>query len=482
MSDSLPPSVSTNAETSDVAPSLWAGLSALGFLHSLWSLFLWSELLVIRQGGSAFCSLGETFQCTALWDGPFASFVHDVTRLPVAGWGLLWSALATGFPLFLLLRQAERKNTTWEPTALRLLAALGALVVLGLIVVALRSGVVCLGCMVTYLLVSLYAALAWFPLRKRPWLSLPTAFGRTVSAALVVYLLLLYPGQHTPKAQAQAASDALARAATAAPPTTTHGNAGHGAHGHSSHVGAGTAHDLGQGPATGDADSDAKLFDLVRTLPPALQQGLADALWQYNQSAPRPSMTPRVFKGPENAGLRLTEWTDIRCGHCAALMETLKQIESIAPPGSFRVEPRHFPLDGTCNPHVPRKSPDGVSCTAAKAQICLEQHPRLFDFIEAMFAEQQSLTEARIYELAGAYIAKNQLQACMNSQETASRLAADIAYAMEHGLDGTPLVVANGKKGSGFGPFLYALVLTQGAGRHPAFAELPAPNPNAHIH
>ena len=467
------PAASPVARVPDIPPVLWAGLSALGFLHSLWSLFLWNELVLTRQGGTAFCSMGETLQCTALWDGPFASFVHDVTRLPVAGWGLVWSILATGLPLWILLRRAEQKETTWGPASLRLLAALGALVVLGLVVVALRSGVVCLGCIVTYLLVSTYAGLAWFPLRKERWQHLPEAIGKTLTATLAVYLLLLYPGQHTPKSQSQAASDALAQASQASVAHSTPPHSGSAA---------APSHDLGNGPATGDAQNDAKLFDLVRTLPPPLRQGLADALWLYNQASPRPTLEARVFRGNANAPLRITEWTDIRCGHCAALMETVEQIASIAPPGSWRVEPRHFPLDATCNPHVQRKSADGVSCTAAKAQICLEKHPKFFDFVHAMFDEQQTLNEARIYELAQGYMPKDTLQACIQAPTTAATLDADIAYAMEHGLDGTPLVVANGKKGTGFGPFLYALVLTQGQGRHPAFGELPKPNPNAHMH
>lgn len=473
MSQATGPSSTATASAPQTAPLLWAGLIALGFLHSLWSLFLWNELILTRQGGTAFCALGESFQCTALWDGPFASFVHSATLLPVAGWGLVWSVLAAAVPLWMLLRRAEQKETTWGPSALRLVAALGTLAVLGLGMIALRSGIICIGCIVTYVLVLAYAALAWFPLRKDAWQHVPEAMGKMFGVTLAAYLLLLYPGQSTPKSRSQASTEALAQAAQAKTTPAPHADAS------TPHA---PTHNLGSGPATGDAQRDAKLFDLVRTLPPALRQGLADALWQYNQATPRPAMQARIFRGDATAPLRITEWTDIRCGHCAALMKTVEQIAEIAPPGSWRLEPRHFPLDGTCNPHVQRKSPDGVSCTAAKAQICLEKHPKFFDFVHALFDEQQTLSETRIFELASQYIETDKLRSCIKAPTTAAALSADIAYAMEHGLDGTPLVVANGKKGTGFGPFLYALVLTQGQGRHPAFGELPRPNPNAHMH
>src|SRR5690606_31977881 len=82
-------------------------LVALGVVSALWALFLWAELVVARSGGSAFCAVGDKLDCVALWDGDFASGVHRLTRLPVAGWGLLWGGLATLFPLLALVRRSE---------------------------------------------------------------------------------------------------------------------------------------------------------------------------------------------------------------------------------------------------------------------------------------------------------------------------------------------------------------------------------------
>ena len=48
-------------------------------------------------------------------------------------------------------------------------------------------------------------------------------------------------------------------------------------------------------------------------------------------------------------------------------------------------------------------------------------------------------------------------------------------------VDGTPLVLVNGRKATSFPPFLYAMVLTGGRTDHPAFATLPAANPSAHL-
>lgn len=454
-------------------------LTGLGVGNALWSLFLWAELVLARQGGTAFCALGEGMDCAALWDGAFASAIHDATQLPIAGWGLIFSLLSTSLPLFSLYRKAEGQTRAWQVSAIRLTAALGVVSVIGLAGVAIAAKTLCLGCLVTYGLVGAYAGVALYGWRQSGFAEFGAAAGRSMMLVVVAYLALLYPGRHTPKNAARAAQEALAQAAGGTSATATaHPSTPSATHG-AAHA---PRHTLGDGPSTGDPERDAKLFDLVRTLPPQLQQGLADSLAMYQEAPPLPPEPPRHVQGRPDAKLKIVEWTDARCGHCAQLHESIKQIEPIVPPGSFSVEPRHFPLDATCNPEVQRRSPDGVSCLAAMAQICLEGDARLSTFTGQLFANQQSLTPESIYALAAPFIARDALQACLDRPETQGKLQSDITYAMRHRLDGTPLVVLNGKKATSFGPFLYAMILTEGNGKHPAFAELPPPNPQAHMH
>jgi serine/threonine-protein kinase len=69
------------------------------------------------------------------------------------------------------------------------------------------------------------------------------------------------------------------------------------------------------------------------------------------------------------------------------------------------------------------------------------------------------------------------LAACMASPDTQAKLLADIQWAEEHGIQGTPLVLVNGRQAAAFPAFLYALVLAGGDPGHPAFAALPPPTP-----
>jgi serine/threonine-protein kinase len=129
-----------------------------------------------------------------------------------------------------------------------------------------------------------------------------------------------------------------------------------------------------------------------------------------------------------------------------------------------------------------QRGDDPVRCLAARAQICMEDHPAAFDYAGALFARYRSLTAEQVFSLAASYKPRADLQACIASAPTQAKLEEDAREAARHDFDGTPLVLVNGRKGSSFGPFLYAMVLTEGRADHPAFASLPAPKPHAHVH
>ena len=70
---------------------------------------------------------------------------------------------------------------------------------------------------------------------------------------------------------------------------------------------------------------------------------------------------------------------------------------------------------------------------------------------------------------------RTQLEACLNSPETSRKLLEDIRYAAQHHIQGTPLVVVNGREAPAFVPFLSALIMAGGDTSAPAFGVLPPP-------
>jgi serine/threonine-protein kinase len=284
------------------------------------------------------------------------------------------------------------------------------------------------------------------------------AGGVTVAA----FLLLLYPGLRTPRSSGEAGRQAIAAAASR------------------SVAGETRASDDRRG--TGDPQRDKGLSELVTSLDPALKQTLADSLAIYRSSARQELPPPRALVGSDLAPVRITEFTDILCEHCASLHQTLRTLRESVPPGSYSVDARQFPLDGRCNPLMEPYKADDVRCVSAKLRIAAEPLGKEPDLAAALFEKQQGLTHDKALQIASRFLTKDQIQVALSSPAVQATLEQDISTAARFDSDGTPIVAINGRKATSFGPFLYAMVLTRGNADHPAFDALPPGNPAAHLH
>ena len=364
----------------DATSRLWsqrntlATLAFLGFVSALWALFQWGELLVARcvrrAGGDPFCSISATFDCKSVWDSAVAVAIHDITRVPVAGWGLVWGSVA--FTLALLaLRAPEGLAGQGFGAGLRLTAIAGVASVVGLAVASALAGAVCLGCIGTYVIVLSWSALAWFGTRDPGFVNAQRGIAWAGGLAVVGYLVLLVPGMRTPHALAAVSKNAIDAAQKAASSVTPASGAASG------NVPGGAPGPF-DGPGTGDASRDQQLQALVDQLPADAKQIMADYLGAYEKEAVQPMPAPRVVIGAPNAAVRLVDWTDPLCPHCAELHSVLAQLKDELPPGTFSIEPHHFPLDSQCNPQVQRKRDSDVVCKAVFAELCLEQDTEKF--------------------------------------------------------------------------------------------------------
>lgn len=433
-------------------------LALLGALSALWAVFLWSELVASRTGGASFCAFGES-GCAELWDAGFAVWVHRATGMPVAGWGLVWGLVAFLLPLASLVRVSEGRVSSHLDAAAAITGLGGIAGVAVLLGASASAGLLCTSCVLTYVLALAYGAVAFFGLLGKESRLSARGLALAAGATAIVFLALLYPGLHTPESVQAAGERAIA--ATVAGP---------GAEG---------------APSEGAAaleGTDRLLADMIANLPASARQALSDSLLLYRASSQVPPRDPRALQGPADAPVRITEFSDVLCSHCATLFQTLDYLRTVLPEGSFSVDSRNFPLDGNCNRHLPVRGPESVRCLGAKARICVAGASNGHDFAGALFARQAELTPELVFELAEPFMTRAELEECVESREVAEELAQDVDYAWLFEPDGTPLVLVNGRRGTSFGPFLYALVLTGGSAEHPAFENLPPPNPAAHIH
>ncbi len=423
------------------SPRSGAGLlgaaAALAAASAFWAAFQWRELLVARRGGEPFCGFGEGDVCTAVWDSAFANAVQHATGLPVAGWGLVWSLVALALPVWALVRRASERAPGALGPALLLTALAGAVGVALLASASLAEGQLCPTCALTYLLVLAYAAICWMGRRTLRGAALRRGAALALGTAAAAFLALLYPGLNTPHARKDAAFDPRALA--------------------------------------GGGD----LAALVATLPPDARQELSDALAAFAHSEARALRPARALIGAPDAPLRVTEFADVLCGHCAELHHALAQLVEAAPAGSLALEPRQFPLDGECNAalHAPGERP--VRCLSARALICMEGRPGAFEFAGRLFDSQHVLTQELVLELAEPFLSREELATCVSAPETEAKLRDDIAWALEYDIRGTPMVLLNGRKAPRSGVFLYAMTLAGGDPEHPVFEDLPPPTPGA---
>ncbi|MCB1033907.1 MAG: thioredoxin domain-containing protein [Acidobacteria bacterium] len=439
-------------------------LMVLALAVALWSTFLWWELVQARsQGVDPFCAFGDPGACGKLWDAAFASLVHRWSGVPVAGWGVIWGLAAAAVAAWVRWRGGP-------PRALRWLAVGGLAAMAGLVAASAAEGLFCSSCSVVYLLT---AAFGWLALSGDGGQKAGSSgWPLTLGAVAVAYLVVLVPGLRTPRSTAGEARRALetaAQAATASAPVSSPSPLGSGG-------GGGLPERFTHGPGTGDEIRDRQLAALIESLPPELRQAMSDLLVTYDRAPVFPEGTPRALDGSPAAPVRIVEFTDTLCSHCAALHDTLDQLKRVAPPGSFSVDRRYYPLDGNCNRTLPVRGPESVRCLTARAKICMENRPGDEAFVADLYREQEQLTEERFWQLASQYSSRSELEVCIADSATATHLAEDVELAARYQPRGTPLVVINGKEAGAFPPFLYALILTGGSVSHPAFSALPAPS------
>lgn len=402
------------------------------------AIYQWLELIEVRAGHTAACSVNETVNCATVWNSSFAHLVHEWLGMPVAALGVLWGVVAFTLSFFVWQRPGTFTG------AVKLWALIGALSCVTFISASFQARAVCLTCLGTYALTAVFAVAA-LKLLAGPMLppgrELMGSLGWPLVLTVPVYFGLLYPGAKTPTESA------------ALPVIDKH-----------------DPNDFGA---------------VVDNLP---EREKLTASWARNEWKKAPTVDTSRFpvharKGNPEAPVRIVEFTDILCGHCAQFEEVLREIEGMSPQGGLSIEPRYYPLDNECNPDIKGTAGDGVRCYGAKLQICAEASPKFFVMRRELFQNQRQLDQGMMLAIATRHgLDGDTLAACMKSPETAARLSEDIAYAKLFNIQGTPLVVLNNRNAPPAPVFLLGMVLSGGNADAPHFQRLPPPPPPAQPH
>lgn len=434
--------MATSNRPSNAALSTLFGASAA--LTAL-AVYQWFELLELRSGKVPACAINSTINCATVWNTPIGGWLHGTLGMPVAALGVIYGAVGVGLTGLLIYARAKASDDSAFAAGTRLWAAAGVISCLIFAGASWQAGAVCLTCVGTYILTAIYAFGAFKLLPGGPvpeTTHLATGGAWALVLATPMYLGLLGPGGRTPKASASKLEAVVANNGT-------------------------------------DKTSLAEFEAALAAMPDRekLQASYARAMWLQAPPQDGSPYPVRIRKGPANAPVRIVDFTDIVCGHCSIFDNMSEELLRAAPEGSLSVEPRHYPLDGECNPDVGRVWGDGVRCLAAKLQICLEQSPSFYDVRHELFANQTRLTKDLIMEIATRRSGQSAsaLLSCVSSADTTAKLRQDIEYARRFNIEGTPLVVVNGKESPPVPVFLLGLALTGGDANAPVFMKLPPP-------
>jgi len=149
--------------------------------------------------------------------------------------------------------------------------------------------------------------------------------------------------------------------------------------------------------------------------------------------------------GPENAKVKVIEFTDYECPYCGKYSrETFDKIKENYG-DKIRYVLKDFPLDFHANARL-----------AATSANCAEKQGKYWEMHHELFADQDAWAQAekpdeKIKEIAGKVgLDAKQFDACLQDDAIAQEINEDVEYGGQLGVSGTPAFFVNDKTFSGF--------------------------------
>ncbi|HEY8495006.1 MAG TPA: thioredoxin domain-containing protein [Myxococcota bacterium] len=140
-------------------------------------------------------------------------------------------------------------------------------------------------------------------------------------------------------------------------------------------------------------------------------------------------------RGPEDAPIRLVEFSDYQCPYCKAAEKVVDEVLERYPT-QVRLEFRHFPLD-SIHPHARR---------AAEAAMCAADQGKFWEFHRVLFEESPKLEPERLVSFAQrAGLDRAAFDTCLAEKRHAATIEADIEAGRAAGVAGTPAFYVNGR-------------------------------------
>jgi protein-disulfide isomerase/uncharacterized membrane protein len=388
----------------------WLAL-ALSIAGAVIAAMLVHENLAIFEGDSAqgpFCGAGGLSDCSQVAAHP-ASWVLG---MPLALWGLLLYVVTSGLSLLVLVLRDRQRPAAASLGAALVTLALVADAWLGYLMVA-RIGAVCLGCVSTYAINLLLAAVFW---------TLRAAAGRERSWRSL--LIAWIPPRGAERPPEAASIPKLA-------------------------IGAGVL--VGLAVAFGfTAHSVAEIRTDAREETAAFLQAL--------HQPPEVDMSRLAglpTRGPATAPIVVAMAGDFQCSWCRALAANLERLRR-EHPDKIRLIFLNSPLSPDCNPLVKERI-HPQACSLAELAECAAAQGKFWEYHDYVFERLplgRVTSQLVIDHLNDMGIDIDGVIACLKSESGKAAIAREVALCREMHLETTPSMVINGHvKQGGISPW-----------------------------
>ena len=369
--------------------ALFVGL--VGFCASFYGIIHYRTVMALGKS-DAFCNINSSLNCDAVASSSYSRFLH----VPWAVWGTAYF-----FTVLLLLALSYRRSGNARQEHL---FGYGLCVIAGVIVSACLAyisfgvlGVGCLVCIMTYAVSLAQAVLLWIAFQNkyilvREWNVKRLGSGVTTAilgfaAVLISYNIIGEQNPYTPR------------------PVTT-------------------------STAPGVQNSESNFGSRV---------DIPLSLTAYS------GLGEDYRKGPDDAKLRLTIFSDFQCPACRGVSELLEEIFQSFP-GKILMIYRNYPLDQACNP-IMKHPMHQYACELARYARCTGQYGKFWAYHDLAFAKQGELNERSAHQWAKDLGLKDdQIQSCSHDKSIADKLQSDIELGTKLGIDATPTVFVNERR------------------------------------
>lgn len=163
------------------------------------------------------------------------------------------------------------------------------------------------------------------------------------------------------------------------------------------------------------------------------------------------------FKGPDDAEVRVVEYSDFLCPYCRNLAGAFANYMPQSG-GQVAIYFKNYPLDQACNPALSRTVHDGA-CELALGAVCAHEQDQFWPYHDRVFAQPpHNPTNEDVIQIAtAAGLNADQMRSCLESPAAREKLTVQIEEAQRLEVRSTPTVFINGKRLAQIGGFLNAI-------------------------